>query len=33
MVVANTLVYYITATVTAVKGFIGQAPEVSNLEL
>jgi hypothetical protein len=29
MAVANTLAYYLTATITAVKSFIVQAPEVS----
>jgi hypothetical protein len=29
MAVANTLAYYITATITAVKSFIVQAPAVT----
>jgi len=32
MAVANTLAYYVTATITAVKCFIVQAPEVNVLE-
>jgi hypothetical protein len=29
MAVANTLAYYVTATITAVKSFIVQAPKVT----
>ena len=33
MAVANTLAYYVTATITAVKSFTVQAPEVIQLFL
>jgi hypothetical protein len=33
MAVANTLAYYVTATITAVKNFIVQAPGAKSVEI